>query len=236
MIHILDSDGISTPIDPHQRVAAVGATQPDASITRNGDLWYDTGNSVLKLWNGSSWVDSVSADTTRRLDAITTAVTHSNDSSMYPTVGTLTIPGGTLGTTGSVVAEWWGHWFNDTGASRTHLMRITLGGTVIWNDVPPTHGPGSKYMPWNLRMEINAVGDTQVQKFSGHYCTQLVTGTVSVGHGDANPSTAPLTVPINGDGSEDSTGDLDIDLDIWLLTASASYGITIDYARLMVTT
>ena len=35
--------------------ALVSANAPDSP--QSGAMWYDTGNAVLKVWNGTAWVD-----------------------------------------------------------------------------------------------------------------------------------------------------------------------------------
>jgi hypothetical protein len=74
-----------------------------------------------------------------------------------------TVPGGTLGTTNSIVVKAGGDVLNASGAGATYILRVKYGGVTIYQDSTASYSSSVTARPWYLEFHLVAQDSTSAQ-------------------------------------------------------------------------
>lgn len=194
---ILDSAG-----EVRIRTSGPGTAQPTTTVTfdENGIA---VGSDLVVTEANTDWVDLTDGgSTTLHSHAISgytrvyykanngTSGTGPAATAAETSLGSFTITGGDMGTTGVMRVRMMGT-SSGAGATRTVRIRVKLGGTTIYDDTTVTYATTA---PWYMELHIANVGDAAIQRTGGFFLIGAPTATT--GSGDLRTDEIISTTPI----------------------------------------
>lgn len=207
---ILDSAG-----EVRIRTSGPGTGQPTTTVTfdENGIA---VGSDLVVTEANANWVDLTDGGaTTLHSHAISgytrvyykanngTSGTGPAVTTSETSLGSFTITGGDMGTTGIMRVKMGGT-FTGSGASTTVTIRVKLGSTTLYADA--SAATTSANVPWFLEAWLANVGSASIQRLGGFVLIGAPTATT--GSGDLETDEIVSTTPIYGTASENTAGDL----------------------------
>lgn len=121
------------------------------------------------------------------------------------TVSSVTLPAGTLGTSGKAILELVGEFVNNSGSSNTYRLRFKLGSTTVY-DKSTSIVTSTLPRAFVWRVHISARGATNKQRMTVEVMHGRPLAGTS-GYGDWGEFTG-YAFTLHGDATEDSTTDL----------------------------
>lgn len=186
-----------------------------------GDLytapWYNA-----EVRDNLNWVvRPLAAPLTTTIDVTTTSETDVFG-------GAVTIPGGTLGTSGMVRATVLGDYLNNSGNTRTFTLKFKLGGTELYNDVTNTLASSANRHDWvcefciSLKTSVIYLGGVWHYSTAGG-ATSGIGAMSSTGTAPAGPSVIPF--------GSNGTPAMDMSVDRLLEMTFTSSGASTSFRR-----
>jgi hypothetical protein len=234
-------------IEPRDNLSA--SVDPDADDDTTdgyqvGSLWRNTSGSTTwqcfsnadgaAVWrevggSGGGWASSV-------LTVSTTPASVISNSNTITTVFSASVPGGTLRSGSNdrgVEINTHGVLTNVTGSNRTLVITVRYGSTVMWADTTANIGSSATARVWTLRARLYGAGGSSAQVLVVEDFTIGPAAAADTGTGDIGGS--PVTF-FSGKGygtaTEDSTGDLNLEVRMTLSVADSSYTVTRNFGEL----
>lgn len=146
----------------------------------------------------------------------------------------LTVPAGTLGTTGCVELVIQGYVQNSSGSTVNYTVRVYWGGTIYWGDVFGV-ATGTVHRPFELRLRVQALSATNKQSVRGvMWVGSSAAGSVA---GLGNFGAAEPNNPFSHDSSttypnKDSTAAQNVKVTMQMGTNNANARFKVDSATL----
>lgn len=207
-------------------------------------------NRQALIWNGSAWAPgSMASILSRNVTSTQTIANTVTETDLFTTTtgsGYLTIPAGTLTSTGSIRVKMGGLYLNNTGANRTLRLKVRYGAssgtpsfttwTALWDsNVSDNIAASANNRAWDLDFTIQALNATNSQNGSGLFTLSSATAP-TVGTGPLLvPTSQALLAPFVGAATTvDFTADAGIVVSAIHSTNSASLSISTTYARIEV--
>ncbi len=174
---------------------------------------------------GGGWTSGVLF----RIPASTQIINNSTtETSCFSGAASISVPGGTLGTTGVIKFCIAGQLTNSSGANVTLTVRVKFGGVTYYQD--PTANIASNANPraWKIEGELSADNATGAQRLTARMSIGPA-GTATTGYGDLGSAAGVISDNnFGGTPAEDSTANKDFDV---TLTASINtFSVTVHSA------
>lgn len=205
-----------------------------ASATDNAIARFDSTTGKL-LQNSAATVADTTGDVTAgKFNGVTITGSGSVVQTLYKTntvtigntttetnIFSTTIPGGSLSTGNVIRFAIRGDILQNSGASRTFTIKVTYGGTTLYNGTSSALSVTTDRRPYVFEGTIAAAGATNSQTFTG--CILVGSATAPTTGLGAITTTLPLMGAIGGSSSVDSTSAQTLAVTVTLSAASASY-------------
>lgn len=149
-------------------------------------------------------------------------------------VYTYTVPAGKLGASDGIRVRLFGTYLNDSGAQRTVVIGVKLGGTTLYSDTTTTLAASASTRAVFLDVQLFNAGSTSSQKLGGRVSISAA-GTTAAGYGelaDRQGNSLGLDEPIYGTSAVDTTVDQTFEITVQHATAAS----TIVFTRQLATT
>ena len=175
---------------------AMGTAASDPSSPADGWLFYRTDTDRARLRANGAWVNLATTDD---LSGYTRVYYKANNgtsgtgpaaTTSETSLGSFTITGGDMGTTGIMRVRMMGT-SSGAGATRTVRIRVKLGGVTIYDDTTVTY---ATTVPWYMELHIANVGNAAIQRTGGFFLIGAPTATT--GSGDIGTDEIISTTPI----------------------------------------
>lgn len=160
-----------------------------------------------------------------------TSTSIANDASLQ-SIYSFSVGANTMGANGILRCTVAGEYFNNSGASRTILLQISLGGTTLWSDTSVSIAASASTRAFRIEFEIANQNATNAQSFNGKWWAGNA-GTTATGIGDLG-QTPPTSIQAYGGATTattvDTTGARTLDVSIQHSTNNANLTIVKRYA------
>jgi hypothetical protein len=147
------------------------------------------------------------------------------------------IRGGDLGTDRTLRLFMAGDYLNNSGANRTFVLQVKLGGTVLFGDTSVSIPANATRRPWRLDLDLGNIDDDAIQHLSGaFFMGSPSTGGVA-GLGDMNAASLTVNSVFSSAESNpavDTSADVLLEVTITHSTSNASLSFRTKLARLQI--